>query len=50
MAAPQKTCPKCGSPMTLHQRPRPQGSSAMFMGEDHWVCANPKCGNVVQED
>ena len=46
MADP-KTCPKCGSSMTLHPRPKPPGSSSMFMDEDHWVCSNPKCGHVI---
>ena len=49
MAEQAKSCPKCGSSMTLHKRPRPQGSSSMFMGEDHWLCTNPDCKYVVVE-
>ena len=49
MADQAKSCPKCGSPMTLHKRPRPQGSSSMFMGEDHWLCTNPTCKNILIE-
>ena len=49
MAEPTKSCPKCGGPMTLHQRPKPPGSSSMFMGENHWICGNPSCKYVLVE-
>ena len=35
--------------MILHQRPKPLGSSSMFMGEKHWVCTNADCKHVVIE-
>ncbi len=49
MAEPTKPCPKCGVQMTLHQRPKPLGSSSMFMDENHWLCTNPECKKVLVE-
>jgi len=49
MAEPTKSCPKCGGQMVLHQRPKPQKSSLMFMDENHWVCTNADCKKVLVE-
>ena len=42
-------CPKCQTPMTLDKRKRPE-SGAMFVGEDYWICPNPKCGHTEVAD
>ena len=35
--------------MVLHQRPKPQGSSSMFLDENHWLCTKETCKQVVVE-
>jgi hypothetical protein len=52
MARPdeQKICRECGAPMTFDKRPFPEGVDAAAVGEDRWICTNPKCNTVEIAD
>lgn len=40
-----RNCPQCQQPMKLDKRPFPEGTNAAFVGDDRWICTNPKCNH-----
>lgn len=45
-----RKCSRCCSPMQLNERPHPEGLGAVFVHEDEWMCENPACGHVVDDE